>query len=369
MHSKSLLSHATRFLILCVAFTWTGSSLAQPSGVWRYEVAPIGSPVTSPLLDTSGNGDHGLPSGGPIAIDDVQAIHVPGTPLPNTSALSFGGADYVEMNSKFLFHQPIDATLEFVFRFTPSGHQSVLWTRTDNTDKNRFNIFVNGNGTFGFDYRTPTGTLHKLVGAAGTGVGIEPGVWTHVAIVRQANVYRLYLNGELKATATDGSPDLPTATGWRVSGRGGYMFKGDVDEVRVTPSALSPSQFLFATFTDVGYGLGGATGTPTLQASGAFASGQPIQLAVGNTAASVPGFLIVGTDSALLPLLGGTLVPSPAGSIAFITQADGTWNLAANAPAALPPGAVAYAQAWLGDATGPFGVTATNGLQMIGPVP
>ena len=79
-------------------------------------------------------------------------------------ALSFDGIDDEALvNSPFPFHQLGDASLEFWLNTPATGHQSVFWTRADDEDTNRFNIFVNDDSTFGFDYRSPSGELHSLV--------------------------------------------------------------------------------------------------------------------------------------------------------------------------------------------------------------
>ena len=170
-----------------------------------------------------------------------------GAPTPVTGnvagALRFDGIDdEVFVNSTFPFHQPGDATLEFWLNTPATGHQSVFWTRADDEDANRFNIAVNGDSTFSFDYRSPSGELHILVGICCTGVSIPRNMWTHLAITRTGNVYNLYVNGTLAASATDTLPDLPTAMGWQMSGRGGFMYNGSLDEIALYNRALSGTE-------------------------------------------------------------------------------------------------------------------------------
>jgi Ca2+-binding RTX toxin-like protein len=216
---------------------------------WRFEEGAPNAAATgvASILDSSGSEDHGTPFGGPVYRVDVPVNPVPLTGAANQLSMEFDGLDdQISIPSTFLFHQPVDATLELWLKFPPLSHQSVFWTRPDSSDTNRFNFFVNDDSTFGFDYRSPSGTLHTLVGRCCTGIPIPRNTWTHVAIIRAANVYRLYIDGVLKATARDSSPDLPTATGWTISGRQGGEFRGLVDEVRLSKGALLPSQFLNA---------------------------------------------------------------------------------------------------------------------------
>jgi hypothetical protein len=155
-------------------------------------------------------------------------------------AFSFDGRnDEVNIASTFPFHQPGDVTLEFWLKFSPTSHQSVFWTRPDDTDANRYNFAVNADSTFSFDYRSPSGALHMLVGQCCTGISIPTNTWTHLAITRVGNGYSVYRNGTLAATANDANPDLPTAVGWQFSGRTNYMYGGLLDEVSLYNRALS----------------------------------------------------------------------------------------------------------------------------------
>jgi Ca2+-binding RTX toxin-like protein len=235
-------------LALLLALPSFGASTST-AGYWRFEEGTPGADASGEdsIIDSSGSGDHGTPFGGPTYRADVPVDRVRASGAVNRRSLEFHGPnDRVFFSSKFLFHKPVDATLEFWLKFSPLGHQSVFWTRHDNDDLNRFNIFVNGDSTIGFDYQTPSGDLHRLVGECCTGVRVPPHAWSHIAITRAGDVYRLYVNGQLRATATDSNPDLPTAVGWTLSGRLAFPFHGLIDEVRLSLGALEPPQFLNA---------------------------------------------------------------------------------------------------------------------------
>lgn len=192
-------------------------------------------------------------------------------------AFNFDGIDdRILVNSTFPFHAPGDATLSFWLNTPATGPRSpsVFWTRANDSDLNRFNIFVNPDSTIGFDYRSPTGVLHKLVGECCTGVSIPRSTWTHLAITRTANAYSLYVNGNLAASATDSSPDLPTAIGWQMSGRGGFMYQGRLDEVELYNRALTASEIQSIITED----LGGTsfTNTTLTSSSNFIRVGQPV---------------------------------------------------------------------------------------------
>jgi hypothetical protein len=206
------------------------SSAVTATGYWRFDegVANTAASGAGSIIESSGSGDDGTPSGGPIYRTDVP---VTGDLL----SLEFDGVDdEVAFGSVFPFHQPGDATLDFWLKFTPDIHRAVFWSRIGTADTNRFNIFVNGNGTFGFDYRSPTGVLHKLVGGYDQGITVPSDTWTHLVIARTGSTYSLFRNGTLVRSVVDLAPDLPTSVGWTISGRSdGYSYDGLIDEVRV----------------------------------------------------------------------------------------------------------------------------------------
>ena len=225
-------------------------------------------------------------------------------------AFSFDGIDdEIVVNSTFPFHVPGDGTLSFWLNTPATGHQSVFWTRADDSDLNRFNIFVNGNSTIGFDYRSPNGTLHTLVGNGFTGVAIQRNTWTHLAITRTGNVYSLYVNGSLAASATDSFPDLPTATGWQMSGRGGFMYLGRLDEVEIYNRAVTSPEIQSLITEDLG---GRAfTYTSLTSSSNSLRVGQPVTFtATVSSGAGTPDGSVEFFDGAaslgVQPLSGGT---------------------------------------------------------------
>ena len=64
-----------------------------------------------------------------------------------------------------------------------------------------------------------------------------------------------------------------------------------------------------------------------------------------------------------LPLFGGTLVPAPDLLLLLVANSGGIANFAKTWPAGMPAGRDVFTQAWLLDASGPQGWTATNALQ------
>lgn len=243
----SLLHTSSRILAIVLGLTSASAATAATVGYWRFEEGAADAPASGAgaVLDSSSLLSHGTPSGGPVYRSDVPLAAIPLTGAANHRSLEFDGSDdLVSIASVFPFHTAGDATLEFWIKCTPDAHRSPIWTRNDGSDLDRFNFFVNANSTFGFDYREPAGSIHLLVGGGGNGVPIPSGSWTHVAIVRTGSSYALYLGGSLSASVTDSSPQLPSAIGWVLSGRPGFRFRGLLDEVRLSNTALTPAEFL-----------------------------------------------------------------------------------------------------------------------------
>jgi hypothetical protein len=176
---------------------------------------------------------------------DVPSGTVPQTGASNHYSLQFNGTNSAHITSQnFIFNRSYgDATLEFSVKWPDQPHSSIFWTRGDDTDANRFNIYTRPGGYFGFDYRAPDGTLHDLGGNHLIPVPLD--TWADFAITRTGDTYRVWENGTLRLTTTDVNPDLPNSTSWTIAGRHAFPFTGFVDEVRFSDVALSPDQFLF----------------------------------------------------------------------------------------------------------------------------
>ncbi|MCC6672670.1 MAG: hypothetical protein IT458_16520 [Planctomycetes bacterium] len=110
------------------------------------------------------------------------------------------------------------------------------------------------------------------------------------------------------------------------------------------------------------HGAAGLGGVPQLLGRGALQGGSPVSFRIEGPA-STPLVLVLGGSRVDLAWSGGTLVPSPDLLVPMQTDPAGAAALGTTFPAGVPPGAAFYTQAWLLDATGPQGLTATNALQ------
>jgi hypothetical protein len=160
----------------------------------------------------------------------------------NFSAQFSGNSDSFIFNYAFPFQTLPNATLQFWVNPNPSAGAELFWTTTVGGDSNRFNIYLDGSSHLGMDYRAPDSTLHGL---GVSSVALPFGAWSLIDLVKQGQVYSMYVNGLLASQVTDINPDLPTTTGWTIDGRGALNggnsgFSGLLDDVRLFDQAVVP---------------------------------------------------------------------------------------------------------------------------------
>lgn len=116
----------------------------------------------------------------------------------------------------------------------------------------------------------------------------------------------------------------------------------------------------------LGGGIAGANGKPTLVGAGTINQVAALELTVDNYGSIGVGVLILGLQAVDLPLFGGTLVPSLdllvtlVGSGAPLPQ-DASWLVP------LPPGSEVWCQAAFLDAAAPQGLSASDGVRVTRP--
>ena len=114
---------------------------------------------------------------------------------------------------------------------------------------------------------------------------------------------------------------------------------------------------------DLGNGLEG-DGDPRLTITDDLPAG--LTLALDGASGPSFGALIWSGEQALLPFLGGVLVPRPDLMRSVAVDADGSTRLVARTPPGqtYPDGMLSYAQMWVADAGAPQGWAATNAVQV-----
>ena len=114
------------------------------------------------------------------------------------------------------------------------------------------------------------------------------------------------------------------------------------------------------------HGLAGPAGIPLLRGSGTLLAGSPCTLTVEGPGNHI-AVLAIGLARIDTPLFGGLLIPSPDTLPLLLGTAQGISSFVATWPSLVPAGVDVFAQAWLLDATGPQGWTASNALQCTTP--
>jgi hypothetical protein len=134
-----------------------------------------------------------------------------------------------------------------------------------------------------------------------------------------------------------------------------------------TFSDLSAVYSVLGVWTDLGFGLAGAAGTPTLAGEGQLLGGDALCVTVAGGPPGAPGWLFLGFGFVSAPFFGGTMVPEwitihdlPPLDATGALQLPGRWPVDA-------PSVALYAQAWFLDPTGPQGASATNGVEAKAP--
>ena len=110
--------------------------------------------------------------------------------------------------------------------------------------------------------------------------------------------------------------------------------------------------------------LAGSAGLSRLVGVGPLQPLTDLRVRVQGAAPDAPLLVVVGLAEASLPFKGGVLVPAPDVLVAGLsTDAIGGLDLQAGWPAGVPVGTTLLLQAWLTDARGPDGLSATTAVR------
>lgn len=151
---------------------------------------------------------------------------------------------------------------------------------------------------------------------------------------------------------------------YRLSGGSPCIDAGDpsgVPDADGTPPDIGAIPF--SPFEDLGHALAGSAGVAQLAGEGTTIAGDPLTVTLSNAAPGTPSTWVLGATPSFAPLKGGVLVPAADVLLGpLVVQPDGTQQFGAPWPVGVPPGSIAYVQAWWPDAAGPAGFAASNGL-------
>lgn len=144
-----------------------------------------------------------------------------------------------------------DFTVEaFIKPASVADYQVIAAAWNEDGDQRSWALVVLPGGGLRFDV-SPDGRFHAQHVLATPSEALEPGRWYHLAAACQGNTSRLYLNHRLVASKVRSAPgvfsgkaNLKIGSADRYATAGPRPFLGLLDEVRITPAALAPEQFL-----------------------------------------------------------------------------------------------------------------------------
>lgn len=134
------------------------------------------------------------------------------------------------------------------------------------------------------------------------------------------------------------------------------------------PVALDFTLVSVPTWTDLGSGLAGISGIPSLVGTGNLVAGSAGSLALSSANPSSPAVLFVSFANTPSPFMGGTLITVPVAlAINVGTNGSGGFSLPFVWPAGTPAATTFYVQAAILDPVGPQGVALSNALRAVTP--
>jgi hypothetical protein len=227
---------------------------AATVGWWRFEEGTPGSAAAGPnsVLDYSGNGLHATPTGGPVYSTDLSPW---AGAIGSTRSLQFNGWT----TGLFVPDRPSlqlqSLTIEAFFKTEPmlagTGAVADLLMRGDNRP---------GLDPYGLSLSQPGNGLQFFIGDAANNTAalnytVPFDQWIFAAATFDAGTgdMRLYVNGQLVRSTTtsvrpfgglDPSYSPGLGIGSDQTGQYGQHLNGWLDEVRLSDTALDPSQFL-----------------------------------------------------------------------------------------------------------------------------
>ena len=117
-----------------------------------------------------------------------------------------------------------------------------------------------------------------------------------------------------------------------------------------------------AAWCNLGNGLAGLLGEPTLNGTGTMTAGSTVTLTLANAIPVGTTNLVIGLSLLEAPFRGGVLVPSPDVLFLGLPLDFTTLEVSFTFPSGVPSGTQLFYQHWVEDFTGPAGFSASNGI-------
>lgn len=171
-----------------------------------------------------------------------------------------------------------------------------------------------------------------------------------------------------KLTPSDSAPFDHFGASLALEDAVAFIGAADDDDIGSESGSVYRFDVAAGEWADLGSGLAGGAGVPTLFGWGPQLPGCTVNLALNNGPSNASAYLVFGLSQLAAPFKGGLLVPAPDILIpGLTTSAAGSIGLSFTWPAGVPAEVSLYYQYWLVDAGGPAGFSASNGLQSTSP--
>jgi len=238
-----MIRNSTWFVLSGILAATAVSSQASTLGFWQFEEGAAGSAATSPasILDSSGNGYHGTPLGGPL--------YSATTPDDTGLSLDFDGSnDVVEIPHNAALGTAGPFTIEFWIRSPGTGSgQDLLVDKSHGFTDSTGWVFQSQPGTgvifFGLGLGGG-GPATNFQGVLSTG-NLFDNEWHHLAGTYDGNTAELFVDGVSQGTNAVGTyvgNTRPIRIGntWQSS----RYFGGQFDDLRISGTVLTADQLL-----------------------------------------------------------------------------------------------------------------------------
>lgn len=242
---------------------------------WRFEEGPADTtvpPVAGNILDSTGNGHHMQTENddtGPMYVSTVPGAVVPQTGQANTLAFSFDGTDdeiFISGANNDTINNPTNVTgftVEASFMLNADGAFQGIFGKNGNPGpgpEQHAVLKARGDSNLLQWEQLDGGT--NLVNVSSL-APVTTGQWYHAAIVNDGATLAMYLDSndgagyvlqntavvdgalfEYGATTPDAFVEWTTGRGFYNGAKADYA-NAVIDEVRLSDSALSPTEFLW----------------------------------------------------------------------------------------------------------------------------
>ena len=246
------------------------TAMAVDAAYWRFEEGPVDTHTTvyqaDWFVDSSGNGNEMWTWGefaAPWYRSSVAATVIPQTGAANTLSLEFNPNQDNYTNFKPIESQVFTAwTVEATFMVDTLNRWQVI------VGKDGKPLLDDGAPPFALKVRDDDDTLSAevidgsgIVQAIATNFTLTVGQWYHAAAVNDGSTFELFVdsfdgNGYVSQGSVAVTGAMINTTGSWTIGRGMWdnniadWTDGSIDEVRISDTALSPSEFLFTPSVD-----------------------------------------------------------------------------------------------------------------------